>query len=331
MFTHLAMSTQHDIYAAGSENRPLILNKDNYIPWLSRLLRFAKSKSNGKLLVKSILEDCIPPCLHLLTYRLMMNSLQKKHQAIQTILTGLPEDIYAVVDSWESIESHYHLFRKLMNNLDRNQLTPKNIACVTLVHQTKKLHEVDYNQLYDYLKQNMDEVNEVRAERLLRTHDPLAFTKNTQTPYSYPVFHPDQPSNITYMQHLQPNNNYAQQPPFNMNYIQQPMKIFKDISDPTTTINMALVLMAKAFKLNYTTPTNNNHKNSSKSRNRQISQPGIANQNGNGNVVAPLGDNNGNGNNANKIRCYNCRGVGLYARNCTVRQMRRDVVIIHIF
>ncbi|GKG01786.1 hypothetical protein Tco_0306491 [Tanacetum coccineum] len=50
------MSTQQDIYAAGSENRPPMLNKDNYIPWSSRLLRYAKSKSNGKLLVKSILE-----------------------------------------------------------------------------------------------------------------------------------------------------------------------------------------------------------------------------------------------------------------------------------
>ncbi|GKC94412.1 hypothetical protein Tco_1159854 [Tanacetum coccineum] len=322
MFTHLAMSTQHDIYAAGSENRPLILNKDNYIPWLSRLLRFAKSKSNGKLLVKSILEGL---------YQYRMIKEPGDPDCIPHVLPSshLQTDDELTTEEASSYSDYSH--GKLMNNLDRNQLTPKNIACVTLVHQTKKLHEVDYNQLYDYLKQNMDEVNEVRAERLLRTHDPLAFTKNTQTPYSYPVFHPDQPSNITYMQHLQPNNNYAQQPPFNMNYIQQPMKIFEDISDPTTAINMALVLMAKAFKLNYTTPTNNNHKNSSKSRNRQISQPGIANQNGNGNVVAPLGDNNGNGNNANKIRCYNCRGVGLYARNCTVRQMRRDVVIIHIF
>ncbi|GJZ59035.1 hypothetical protein Tco_0614851 [Tanacetum coccineum] len=252
-------------------------------------MRFESLKFLQRQLFRS-LEDWEVSSLQCMQ-RLMMNSLQKKHQAIQTILTGLPKDIYAVVDScnstkeiWlhvqqmmkgESIESHYHLFRKLMNDLDRNQLAPKNIACVTLVHQTKKLHEVDYNQLYDYLKQNLDEVNEVRAERLSRTHDPLAFTENTQTLYSYPLFHPDQSSNITYMQHLQPNNNYAQQPPFNMNNIQQPMKNSKDILDPTTVINMALVLMAKAFKLNYITPTNNNYKKSSKPRNRQISQQGM--------------------------------------------------------
>nr|GFC13460.1 hypothetical protein [Tanacetum cinerariifolium] len=33
------MSTQQDIYAAGSENRPPMLNKENYVSWSSRLLR----------------------------------------------------------------------------------------------------------------------------------------------------------------------------------------------------------------------------------------------------------------------------------------------------
>ncbi|GJW54028.1 hypothetical protein Tco_0098113 [Tanacetum coccineum] len=49
------MSTQQDIYVAGSENRPPMLNKDNYVPWSSRLLRYAKSKPNGKLIYNSIM------------------------------------------------------------------------------------------------------------------------------------------------------------------------------------------------------------------------------------------------------------------------------------
>ncbi|GKB76079.1 hypothetical protein Tco_0942974 [Tanacetum coccineum] len=49
------MSTQQDIYAAGSENRPPMLNKDNYVPWSSRFLCYAKSNPNRKLLVNSIL------------------------------------------------------------------------------------------------------------------------------------------------------------------------------------------------------------------------------------------------------------------------------------
>nr|GEX03392.1 putative zinc finger, CCHC-type [Tanacetum cinerariifolium] len=49
------MSTQQDIYVGGSKNRHLMLNKDNYVPWSSHLLRYAKSKPNEKLLVNSII------------------------------------------------------------------------------------------------------------------------------------------------------------------------------------------------------------------------------------------------------------------------------------
>nr|GEX71755.1 zinc finger, CCHC-type [Tanacetum cinerariifolium] len=44
-----------DIYATGSETRPLMLNKENYVPWSSRLLRYAKSRPNGKKIHNSIL------------------------------------------------------------------------------------------------------------------------------------------------------------------------------------------------------------------------------------------------------------------------------------
>nr|GEU61914.1 retrovirus-related Pol polyprotein from transposon TNT 1-94 [Tanacetum cinerariifolium] len=49
----------------------------------------------------------------------------------------------------------------------------------------------------------------------------------------------------------------------------------KDITDPTIAMSMALALMAKAFKLNYLTPTNNNQRISSNPRNRQNAQPGM--------------------------------------------------------
>ncbi|GKF54647.1 hypothetical protein Tco_0164987, partial [Tanacetum coccineum] len=57
--------------------------------------------------------------------------------------------------------------------------------------------------------------------------------------------------------------------------MQQPMPNPEDITDPTTAMNMALALMAKAFKLNYSTPTNNNQRISSNPRNRQIAQPSM--------------------------------------------------------
>ncbi|GJU11995.1 hypothetical protein Tco_1134391 [Tanacetum coccineum] len=60
-----------------------------------------------------------------------------------------------------------------------------------------------------------------------------------------------------------------------MKYMQQPMQNPEDISNPTTLMNMALVLMAKAFKLNYTTPINNNQRISLNPRNRHIAKPSI--------------------------------------------------------
>nr|GEZ32277.1 hypothetical protein [Tanacetum cinerariifolium] len=122
---------------------------------------------------------------------------------------------------------------------------------ITIVHQTKDLHTADYTQLYDFLKYNQKEVDELKAERPAKTQDPLALMANSNNPYVFPTPHQDQSS-------------------FNQNYLQQPMKNPEDITDPTTAMNMSLALMAKAFKLNYSTPTNNNQIISSNLRNRQI-------------------------------------------------------------
>ncbi|GJU65950.1 hypothetical protein Tco_1252209 [Tanacetum coccineum] len=131
------MSTQQDIYVVGSENRPPMLNKDNYIPWSSHLLRYGKSKSNGKLLVKSILEgpykyrmieepndpDRTPPVLpssHLQTDDELIakeaKQIEADDQAIQIILMGLPEDIYAAVDSCNSANEIWLRVYKMMKD-----------------------------------------------------------------------------------------------------------------------------------------------------------------------------------------------------------------------
>nr|GEY61972.1 reverse transcriptase domain-containing protein [Tanacetum cinerariifolium] len=174
-----------------------------------------------------------------------LKQIEADDQAIQTILPGLLEDIYPAVD------------KKIANNLKfLNNLQPEWSRHVTIVYQTKDLHTVDYTQLYDFLKYNQKEVDELKAERLAKTQDPLALMVNSNNPYAFPAPHQDQPS-------------------FNQNYMHQPMPNPEDIIDPTTAMNMALALMAKAFKLNYSTPTNNNQRISSNPRNRQIAQPGI--------------------------------------------------------
>nr|GFB66999.1 hypothetical protein [Tanacetum cinerariifolium] len=288
----------------GSESHPPMLNKENYVPWSSRLLRYAKSRPNGKLIHNSILNGPyvrrmiaelgdgerdvnVNETFHELTDDELsereLKQIEADDKAIQTILLGLPEDIYAAVDScetaqeiwlrvqqmmkgsyigiqekkaklfneWErftsnkgeSIEAYYHRFLKLMNDLKRNKHFPEKIAS-------------NLNFLNNLQPEwsRYKEVDELKAKRLAKIQDPLALMANSSNPYASPAPHQDLS-------------------PVNQNFLQQPITNPEDITDPTTAMNLALALMAKAFKLNYSTPTNNNQRISSNPRNRQIAQP----------------------------------------------------------
>ncbi|GJY00405.1 hypothetical protein Tco_0357423 [Tanacetum coccineum] len=133
------MSTQQDIYAAGFENRPHMLNKDNYVPWSSHLLRYAKSRPNGKLIYNSIMNGPyvkrmipepgdpahtvpVPEMIHEqiddeLT-EVEIKQMEADDQAIQTILLGLSKNIYAAVDSCETAQEIWLRVQQMMKGSD---------------------------------------------------------------------------------------------------------------------------------------------------------------------------------------------------------------------
>nr|GFB52068.1 hypothetical protein [Tanacetum cinerariifolium] len=202
----------------------------------------------------------------------------------------------------ESIESYYHRFIQLMNDLKRNKhcidsqflnnLQSEWKRHVTIVHQTKNLHEADFTQIYDFLKMNQDEVNELRAERLAKSHDPLALMAHSQNSFNFPTTHKDQSSSSTHsigkLRMLEVMVGISLD-----SMLDKWHRISKDIMHGRM--------------------------------NRLVVVPGIANQSGSGNVVVTRAEGTRIGNQA---RCYNCRGLGHIARNCTARPRRRDAAYL---
>nr|GFA83665.1 hypothetical protein [Tanacetum cinerariifolium] len=135
--------------------------------------------------------------------------IEADDQAIQTILFGLREDIYAAVDSCETAQEIWLRVQQMMKGSDIG-IQEKNAKFTS----------------------NEGESIESCYHRFLKL-----------------------------MNDLKRNKHF-------------PEKI-ANIINSTTAMNMALVLMAKTFKLNYSTPTNNNQRISSNPKNRQIAQPGM--------------------------------------------------------
>nr|GEY93330.1 hypothetical protein [Tanacetum cinerariifolium] len=174
---------------------------------------------------------------------------------------------------------------------------------------------------------NQDEVNELRAERLAKTHGPLALMAHSQNSYNFPTTHRDQSSSSTHPQQSFPiNNKYNPQPSLNQNFMQPPLTSLEDINDPTEAINAALILFAKAFQL--TTPTNNNQRTSSNPHNRQIAQP-VMNMSQDRQIQNVRGnDGNQFGQYARQVAHNQQGGLGHIARNCTTRPRRRDAAYL---
>ncbi|GJR05520.1 hypothetical protein Tco_0528504 [Tanacetum coccineum] len=235
---------------------------------------------------------------------------QSEKEAIFLLLTGIGDEIYSTVDAcntanemWIAIERLQQVyfsemenpwsritsrFYKLMNELTRNnlqvttmqvnvqflqQLQPEWSRFVTIVKQAEKIDIVSYHRLFDILKQFQLEVNDIRAERIAKSANPLALIAAAQ-PYSDTYYQAPKPqrSNATSSSTRQSASTRHKGKEVAKPITPQSESVSEEDSDPEQAqrdkeMQKNLALLAKYFKKLYK-PTNNNLRTSSNSRNK---------------------------------------------------------------
>ncbi|GJU77910.1 retrovirus-related pol polyprotein from transposon TNT 1-94 [Tanacetum coccineum] len=209
--------------------------------------------------------------------------------------------------SWDGdhLESYYSRFYKMVNELVRNQcdvtnhqvnvqfllqLQPEWQRFVTLVKQSQELKTVSYHKLYDILKQHQNEVNEIRAERLARTANPLALVAQQQPVY---LFKPSTQTLIfrTRSQHIPETE-------------EKKLKIYKPTNNNLrTSSNTSRANQDNSPRINRGTRYDNQ---------RAVNVVGARE-----NVGTPVVQKSG-------IQCYNCKEYGHVSRECQKPKRVKD-------
>ncbi|GKA19509.1 retrovirus-related pol polyprotein from transposon TNT 1-94 [Tanacetum coccineum] len=164
--TQTSNALHNAIIEAGGKDRPPMLALGNYVQWKSRIKRYIDTKPNNEL---------IHYCLQNPPYKFKWTEKTvpvAEAEAVQIILTWIDNDIYFIVDACPNACEMWKAIERLKQEWQR---------FVTLVKQSQELKTVPYHKLYDILKQHQTEVNEIRAERLARTYNPLALITTVAT------------------------------------------------------------------------------------------------------------------------------------------------------
>ncbi|GJV08686.1 retrovirus-related pol polyprotein from transposon TNT 1-94 [Tanacetum coccineum] len=253
----------------------------------------------------------------------------------------------------ESMESYYSRFYKLMNELTRNnlqvttmqvnvqflqQLQPEWSRFVTVVKQSKEIDTISYHTLFDILKQYQNEVNDIRAERIAKSANPLALLTAAQ-PYSDNYYQAPKPqrSNATSSSTRPSASTRHKGKEIAKPVTPQSESVSEEDSDPEQAqrdkdMQKNLALLAKYFKRLYK-PTNNNLRTSSNSRNKtEDTTPRYNNDNqsgqfGNQRTMTVAGTRETVGSpvvQQTGIQCFNCKGFGHYAKECRKPKRVKD-------
>nr|GEU44423.1 hypothetical protein [Tanacetum cinerariifolium] len=255
MQTQTSNTFHNAIMEAGSKDRPPKLAPGNYVQWKSRIKRYIDTKPNHEL---------IHYCLKNPPYKLVWvdkevpiskgSPVTRTKRILKPICIG-------------NLENSHH-------------------------RMSQELKTVSYHKLYDILKQHQNEVNEIIAERIARTANPLALVAQQQ-----PVYHPQ-----NHPTHYTQNSSTGSQQAVTRN---RGKAIDKEIDKLVALISL---LFKKIYK-----PTNNNLQTSSNtSRVNQDNSPRINRSTGCenqriGNVAGARETVGSTVVQKSRIQCYNCK------------------------
>ncbi|GKA14159.1 hypothetical protein Tco_0693805 [Tanacetum coccineum] len=243
------------IMEEGGKDRPPMLVPGNYVQWKSRIKRYIDTKPNNELI-----HYCLQTPLY--KFKWTEKSVPVAEGSSETTTEGLKQGESINVQDLET--NLYWEFGKFTSR-DDESLESYYSRFVTLVKQSQELKTVSYHKLYDILKQHQNEVNEIRAERLACTANPLALVTQQQPVY-YPQNHPNhhtQNSSTRSQQVATRNRGKAivNSPP--PTYDQEPKMVAEDDAlSKEKEIDKLMDLISLSFKKIYK-PTNNNLRTSS--------------------------------------------------------------------
>ncbi|GKE34253.1 gag-pol polyprotein, partial [Tanacetum coccineum] len=298
---------QKSLVDAGSETRPLMLERGSYIPWASRFRRYLNRKRENRKWINKEIDEAKIEVMNLILISIpndIYNSVyacktaKAMWQRVERLMRGTVQNKFDrekcfnnefdqfVTEPGEALVSVYNCFAQLMNDLERNDIIFPNVTV-----NTKFLNCLQPEWL--------------KAKKVEKSHDPLALVAHTgsssRTTTPYYVTHPS--SVVDYDEDYQGDavqNNYE---------------------DPLT---FAMILLACAITQRFSNPTNNRLRTSSNIKNQAIVQEEIIEgnnvQNDAGNIRRNLRTTS-SGTVAN-VQCYNCSEKGHYARNCPKPRVR---------
>ncbi|GJS03774.1 retrovirus-related pol polyprotein from transposon TNT 1-94 [Tanacetum coccineum] len=340
-------SNQQNLADSGPNERPLMLEKGNYIPWESRFRRFLDNKlEDGERMWNSIqngpyqipmVVDSTNPTVPIIELLFKMTEGNKKQyiadvRVMSYLLQAIPNDIYNSVDTSKegnSLDSVHERLTTLVNIMDRNNVRPipvvintKFLNCfqpewskyVTMVRHNQTGPAVSYDVLYDQLVQFEPHVLASRAKKAAKNHDPLALIAHSNVSSSHSH------ANSSYS--TQPY--YVTHPPSVVNYDDEYQgELQGDSQEDKLTTAMMNQAVVQDGRVDIQTKNAGYGGNANKNAGRNKTQGFNAGNAGDesNQIIQRVPRTESIPGKAN-VQCYNCNEKGHYARECQKPKVR---------